>query len=543
LSKEEFNSGTVEDVKNRIIQYLPTVLSIHRENAAEEEYLYNYYKGIQPILKKEKIVRPEINHIVLENHAFEIVEFKKTYLYGVPIQYVQRGVEDVKQSNKEINKLNDYMGMSNKANEDRNLAEWQYICGTAYRYAEVNKEKENDEDVPFIISVPDPRRTFVVYSNEIKKKPLFCGYISFKEPQAFVADVNNNLGTEMDIDIYTDDYLFKFNGNFLEGKMGQFSLVPQQMPLPNGDTTEVGAYPLVVKGQRIIEYPLNQGRLGIIELVITILNAINQVKSNDVDDIDQFVQSLLVFINQEIEPEKYRALIEQGAVEVNTSDPQKPADVKMLVNTLSHTDTKVVTDDLYNAMLTIVGVPRLKGGVSSGGDTGSAREIGEGWTLANSRANGDEVAFKESERKALKLILDICKADKSSEIKELNASDVEPKFNRSKRDNLLVKTQGLMNLMAAQVDPQTAFEIIGLFSDSQEAYRKSLDYYGEDNLWKEDEKSTTSEQKVENITQFTSTDRRSVQNVEQSQDAVVNQQEHNLPNISRDKTKKQGNNG
>ena len=59
----------------KIRQILPQVLREHERNANEIGYLYNYYKGKQPILKKQKVVRPEINNKVLENHAFEVVEF------------------------------------------------------------------------------------------------------------------------------------------------------------------------------------------------------------------------------------------------------------------------------------------------------------------------------------------------------------------------------------------------------------------------------------------------------------------------------------
>ena len=75
--------------KEILIEILPQVLREHEKNANEIDYLYNYYKGKQPIWDKEKIVRPEINNKVLENHAYEIVEFKKSYVYGEPIQYVQ----------------------------------------------------------------------------------------------------------------------------------------------------------------------------------------------------------------------------------------------------------------------------------------------------------------------------------------------------------------------------------------------------------------------------------------------------------------------
>ena len=80
---------------------------------------------------------------------------------------------------------------------------------------------------------------------------------------------------------------------------------------------------LVIKGFRIIEYPLNKNRIGLIELVISQLNAINRITSNELDDIEQFVQSLLVYVNQQIDIDRHRQVIKEGAVEISTSDPRK----------------------------------------------------------------------------------------------------------------------------------------------------------------------------------------------------------------------------
>ena len=79
-----------------------------------------------------------------------------------------------------------------------------------------------------------------------------------------------------------------------------------------------------------------------------------------------------------------------------------------LTNQLTHTETKVVSDDRYESMLSIVGIPRLNH-KASGGDTGQARLLGEGWTMADERAKQDELSFKKSERKMLKLVINICK--------------------------------------------------------------------------------------------------------------------------------------
>ena len=106
--------------------------------------------------------------------------------------------------------------------------------------------------------------------------------------------------------------------------------------------------------------------------------------------------------------------------------------------------------------------------------------------MADERAKQDELSFKKPERQFLKLILNICNEKlkgKSENLKGLKLSDIDIKFTRNKSDNILVKTQALMNLMSAQCPPDIAFTVIGLFNDPNEVFEKAKEYYGDD-LWK-----------------------------------------------------------
>jgi hypothetical protein len=119
---------------DNIIDILPSVMRIHDLNAVEIDYLWRYYKGEQPIINKTKIVREDINNKVVENHAYEIVEFKKSNDFGEPVQYVQKGEKNSGLINPEISLLNRHMESENKASLDLELSEWQQICGTSYRW-------------------------------------------------------------------------------------------------------------------------------------------------------------------------------------------------------------------------------------------------------------------------------------------------------------------------------------------------------------------------------------------------------------------------
>ena len=66
-------SAEDEVTPNNIIDIFTAANEIHQQNATDIEYLYNYYKGYQPILNRQKVVRPEINNKIVVNRANEIV--------------------------------------------------------------------------------------------------------------------------------------------------------------------------------------------------------------------------------------------------------------------------------------------------------------------------------------------------------------------------------------------------------------------------------------------------------------------------------------
>ena len=219
-SEDEITRENVIDVLNRAIP-------IHNQNRSEIEYLFNYYRGNQPILTREKIIRPEINNKIVENHALEIVDFKKGYVFGEPIQYVRRGEGD--RVSEQISKLNEFMFAEDKAAKDKELAEWFYKCGTAYRMIlPDDMVGVEPDDSPFEIDTLDPRDTFVVYHNGFGKRPLMG--VNF---------IKNEEG-EIIYSVYTKDMYFKI----------------QDDKILNDDTFHVlGSIP-------IIEYPANEDRLG-----------------------------------------------------------------------------------------------------------------------------------------------------------------------------------------------------------------------------------------------------------------------------------------
>ena len=435
-------TDTVALTNANIVSEVNKAFDTHNLNRGEIEYLWNYYRGKQPILERKKTVRPEICNKIVENRANEIVSFKVGYLCGEPIQYVGRnGDESVSRA---IAELNEMMFSENKATQDKEIVEWQMISGTAYRLILPDKRGEED-DAPFEMFTLDPRDTFVVYSSEVGNKPMYA--VKYR-----VDSENNRICS-----VYSADMYWKLNGD----------------KVVESEPHALGKIP-------IFEYPANNARLGAFEIVLPMLDAINTVASNRLDGVEQFIQAFVKFVNCDIDEEQFKALKDLGAIKVKSVDGST-ADVSIVTQELNQVQTQTLVDYLYQTVLTICGMPNRNGG-SSTSDTGAAVIMRDGWSLAESRAKDSELMFKKSEYEVLKLILRILRDTEgvSEDLAKLRLKNLSMQFTRRNYENIQSKAQVLVSMLQQnKIHPRLAFATSGAFTDPESAYQMSMEYYEE----------------------------------------------------------------
>lgn len=432
----------VEDItRDNILKVLADVLPVHQLNREEIKYLWDYYRGKQPVENRTKEVRPEINNRIVVNRAYEIVSFKSGYLMGEPVQYTARG-NDVDAVADQLNVLNDYMFAEEKATRDKELADWFHICGTSFRMV-LPDDADDEDEAPFEIFTLDPKNTFVVYHNSPGKKPVL-GVTYTKDADGV-----------MHYACYTKDRFFE---------------VLDAQQIAEEKVHVLGDVP-------IVEYPLNGARLGAFELVVPLLDAINTTESNRVDGIEQFVQALMLFHNTDISSDDFQKLREQGALKYKDIDPQMKAEVSYLISSLDQSQSQTLVDDLYQEVLTICGMPNRNGG-SSTSDTGVAVVYRDGWSAAETRAKDAELMFKMAEKRFLRIVLNISKVTRGS---SLGLRNIEIQFTRRNYEAINEKANVLVELLnQPKVHPKLAFEHSGLFVDPDLAYAISKEYYEEE---------------------------------------------------------------
>lgn len=418
--------------------------NVHTQNRDDIDYLYNYYKGKQPILDRIKQVRPEINNKIVVNYANEIVSFKVGYLISEPVQYVARD-----KKNDAVQLLNNYMYQVGKQAQDKKILEWNHICGTAYRYVQaLEPDDVKPGNTPFDLFTLDPRTTFIIYSSTFKETRM----------AAVTYTISEDNDTVKNFVVYTKNKVFTFSDNGIE---------TDSFKEENNALGEIPIY----------EYPANNARLGAFEIVLPLLDAINRTESNRLDGIEQQIQTFLKFINCDIDNEGIENLQKWGAIKIK-SDDGRQADVQAVTVDFSQDGAQLSKDDLYSAVLTICGMPAQGKGQSVSANNGAIL-IQNGWSQAETRAQASETMFKDSERLMLKLIFEICATNGKEEL-DLNVSDVDAKFKRHNYENVQVKAQVLCEMLnSPRVHPKLAFESCGLFSDPENAYLISEEHYQE----------------------------------------------------------------
>jgi len=441
-------SDAEEITIENVVEEVRKAYLVHAANRSEIKKLYEVYRGKTDILAKIKEVRESINHKINENRAYEIVNFYNGYLFGEPIQYVRR--EDSKRNTaddaiaSDINALNGFAACAGKAACDKKLGEWMFIAGVGHRMTLANEawEKDSDES-PFVMYALSPERTFVIHSTGVDERELAGVY---------VAERSNG---ENVFAVYTGESYFEFT---------EFGPVTEK-------ANTLGMNP-------IVEYPIETSRLGIFEVVLDQLNALNELQSNRMDDIVQFVNSFLAVLGAELNEETYKRLEEW-----KTLCLPEGADAKYLSANMSQSDVQTLKNDILDAIMTITGIPNRNGG-SSTSDNGVAVQLRDGWQDAEARAKGVETMFKEAETKTLKLVLRILRDTTGTSLK---LADIEPHFTRRNYENIASKSQVLISMLNnPNIHPELAFAYCGMFVDPESAYLQSM-------AWKEEQQKKEAE--------------------------------------------------
>lgn len=431
-SSDEINSENV-------VSELNTALPFHVQNLLQEDFLYWYRRNVMPILHRTKEIRPEIMNVVQENHADEIATFKNGYFLTQPAFYTARN--DGAQN--KVDKLNEFLYRSYKSVADDKIVDWFHTVGKGVLYVE--PDRDNDPEVPIHAYALDPRSAFVVYSLRPGNEPVMGVNMV----------VNDGMAK---FDVYTKDAVYHLNGG-VTGKMlttqVNSDFLATAVSVESVEPNPLGLIP-------IIEYRYNSVNMGAFESVIPLIDAINSIRSNQIDGVEQFIQSLAIATNCEFPDGTTANDIQRAGMIVLKSIGENKADFKILSEQLNQSETQVLVDSLYEQMLRICAMPSTTKGGRSTSDTGQAVLARDGWFNADASARNCADLFKESNKQFDRIFVEILKR---RGLLDISISDFELNIVRNETANIQSKAQSFNTMLASGLHPELAAAKSGISND------------------------------------------------------------------------------
>ena len=421
--------------EDNLIPEVNSALAIHIQNILEEERLYWYRRGVQPVLNRTKTNNDFVCNRIVENHAEEIVSFKNGYFMTQPAFYIARTDE----AQKSVDKLNEYLYRSGKLSVDNDVVDWFHTVGLAYIFVEPG----DDKDTPFKAHALRPMSAFVAYSMDVSGEPVYAGYTVVINHQIY-------------IDIYTKDRVYRLSGMYDAQLATEY---------PDRAVTAVQLLetrPNIIGDIPIIEYRYNSTNMASFEPVLGILDAINSTDSDRSDGITQFIESLLVITNADLDEGESASTIREKGMILIKSTSELAAKVEMITQQLDQSQTQVYVDHLIDNMLIICGMPSRSEGGSVINATGASVLSAYGWYQADAFARNTEDLFKKSNRQFDRIIIKILK-DKG--LLDININDFELHFVRNETANVQSKAQAYQTLLAAGMHPELAASKSGISND------------------------------------------------------------------------------
>lgn len=472
---------------DNISLYLPKVMELFYENAEKATNLFSYYLNDHTVKNKKRPYDDlsNINHKIAVGHTYAMVNFKKGYAYGNPVEYAQ----SKELNTDDIRFLDRYHKDCNKRGLDSQIAEWVYSVGNGYSFIEPKSKTEPIDiktESPFNIYFKAPNVAAKIYSSYNGEAELFDILVTKLEKES----KDNESKTLIIVSVYTPDFYFEF----YSGEDSEKYIYDDSKTQPRS----------IYKMLPLTEKYSNENRVGLVEISKTINDAVDKIYSDTLDNIDETVNTLLVFLNcslgktPEEESETLKASRKNGAIVLTSPNKDIDADVKPIEIKLNYSDIISLIDELTNTMYNICGVPLLSSDTSAGGNKQGALQLGNGWENAYNRLLDDINNFIKADYELLKKELFIAKKFVGCPLNEICASEIEIKYNPNMTDNMLVRSQSYINYINSNVPPLLAMQWCRVTNDPVTAY-SLIEEYNKKNEAENEEKVIDENSNLENI--------------------------------------------
>lgn len=444
--------STDEITEENVISVVNEAISFHLLNMQEEEYLYWYRRGLQPILNRTKSIRKDIIRKVVVNNAEQVCTFKNGYFMTSACSYSSRVDEEA--VTERVQELNEYCLAAGKPLADNEVVDWFDTVGLGVLYVELNTE-DDAKRVPFHTYALDPRSAFVAYSYRPGNRPVMGVNMVIVNQRVI-------------IDVFTRTHKFVLAG----GMSGLTTFY--KTPIVGTAYEVLSAEPNLIGEIPIVEYQYNHNRMGSFECAISIMDEINEKQSRLAEAEELQIQQLCVAYNCNFDEDTTADSIRESGMIVLRSTNENKADFKIITTELNQQGSQTTLDALYEQLLDKTGLPNISRGDGGSSDNGSAVYLKSGYSIADTNRRNTEDYWRKSDEQFKRVALKIIKLANSGF--DLEPEQFELNIEPPTMSNLLIKTQAALNMRTLGLAPQIWLERSGISNDPLTDIELSKDY-------------------------------------------------------------------
>ena len=219
--------------------------------------------------------------------------------------------------------------------------------------------------------------------------------------------------------------------------------------------------------------------MGDFEVAISVLDAINQLASDTLNDVENVIKSLLVVLNAELNDETVSKVKKNRILELVAGAENKSPDAKFIYQQLDAQGMQNIREYLEEAYKQIIGIPDRKTRGGGGGDTGDAVKLRDGWADIEIVARIKEQYFKKAKRKQVAVAVRILQ-ELNLIAKEFRTKYLDIKVPRNQVDNLQTKAQAFSTINGTKtLHPADALDIVEITTDVDGKVERGLKFWEE----------------------------------------------------------------
>lgn len=278
-------------------------IALHEERFPRYEYLENLYQGFHDVFHMPEKPEWKPDNRMAVNFPRYITDTFLGYAYGTSIKRSHEN-ETIDETIKEFDRNN------NITDHEFELAKKACIYGHAYEYL------YQDEETNTRVVACNPREAFIVYDDTVKGKALFAVRYGYKEDGIVKY---GEVMTRMEI----NDFV---GGTLSEGHKNPYGMIP------------------------LVEYAMNQERIGIFEEVAGLVETYNKAIGEKANDVDAFAEAYMAILGAEVDEDGVRRIRDDRIINLYGTDSAKD----ILVQFLDKPTADGTQENLLNRLETLI---------------------------------------------------------------------------------------------------------------------------------------------------------------------------------------------